>query len=386
MSSFSTRGSSAWDSLDEPPPSVRERSGTGLFLTALGAAFRRVPAWLVTWVLLLAMTLPLAQPWLTWFDSAIGSRYAPGSLVAGMDAPFRADHATAMGVLNSASGQAAGLVALLAMLLGVFAAGGWLTLLADERRGRGFTRFVHGGAQRFFCFARVWLASLALLALWNWVFYGMPWKRLVLGGLVGVPTDDLGQLESLGSELHAFALRLTQDGLFAGFALFTLAWAIYTRTRLVALGRWSVAIAGLRTLFVLLRHPLRTLRPLLLLFLTQLIVVSLVAGGLSRFIDRGLTDDPSLTRVAILLLISQLALIFREVSRGAGYYAALSVTRELLPPPQPGSVGGDQPLPTSSPSAAAPSIGGPGGPQYPIGDAGGDGDDAGDSGGTQVAF
>jgi hypothetical protein len=193
------------------------------------------------------------------------------------------------------------------------------------------------------------------LSILRWTLYEQPWKELVLGKLLHIPASDWGRLETLGSELDALRIGWAQDGLFAlGFAGI-LVWGVYTRTRLALFDTSSAIWAGWSAFWSLVLHPIRTLRPMMLLFLLEFVVL-LAAGAVSQWLDHGLDLTPSVGRIALMHLVAQLALMARQVTRGASYLAASDVCRKLSPP-----------LRHSDPWKT---IGGPGGPQYPV-----DGDD-----------
>ncbi|MEM7519137.1 MAG: hypothetical protein AAF368_19705, partial [Planctomycetota bacterium] len=101
---------------------------------------------------------------------------------------------------------------------------------------------------------------------------------------------------------------------------------------------------------------LRTLRPMLAIFLISIVVLTL-AGFVSSWIEGGLqgAQAPSAWRLVVLALIGQATLMLREVFRGASYGAAVRVSTELIAPPP-----GRDPWQSS--------VGGPGGPRYPIED------------------
>jgi hypothetical protein len=66
-------------------------------------------------------------------------------------------------------------------------------------------------------------------------------------------------------------------------------------------------------------------------------------------------EHPELLGTLFLLLIGQLVLIWRLIVRGARYYAAIEVSRDVV-------------RPIARPDPWKKSIGGPGGPRYPLGE------------------
>ena len=274
-------------------------------------------------------------------------------LVHSLSASFRHDHAQGLSQLNDATANLGAVLAFLAMLVGVFAAGGWLQVILERTHGRSLRRFFMGGARYFGRFLRFFVLSAALLALWSWLVYGDPWDRWVLGEWQGVPEDDWGELETLGSELHVRWLGWLRDGVHAVGFLLILAWGTFTRTRMALLDGTSTLKAGVLTFFGMLRHPIKTLRPLTLLFLLELLVVTVACGQFSLWLEEGLLERPSGGLVLAMLLTGLIALMFREIVRGARYHAAVKVSQEIV----------RRPPKLEDPWKA---IGGPGGPQYPV--------------------
>ncbi|MFT4539819.1 MAG: hypothetical protein ACI841_002213 [Planctomycetota bacterium] len=331
-----------------------------LFLRSLRMSLGRTPLWLMTSFMLLLLALPMALPWADWFDSTLAHRYEPGSMTHSLDETFRQDHAGPLAALKSSSSRSAAALALLALFVGVFAGGGWLQVIIERTRGQSLRRFFYGGSRYFWRFTRLALLTLVLLSGLHWLMYGWPWEQLVLEAMMGVPASDVAELETLDSELFVRRIGWFQDGLAAiGFALI-MCWGTYSRARLVLQDGSSAIWAGLCASWTLVRYPIRTLRPLILLLATEAIVVTLVLGTLTRQLDKGLVyastgeaEGPTGRgwRIGVMALIGIAALLWREVMRGASYHAALQVSREVVPP--------------RSDSDRWKSIGGPGGPQYP---------------------
>lgn len=346
---------------DEPVP-----TGPLLFLRSIRKVLSR-PLWLVTWVLLILLALPVGVIWHTWFRVAVSNRYqtdgvgeAQGAspfawddLVYTLTASFRHDHAQGLTDLDTITARLGAALALLAIFLGVFAAGGWLQVILERTHGRSLSRFFYGGARYFGRFLRFFLFSLLLFAAWNWLIYGSHWNHWVLHEWQGVNPGDYKKLEGLDSEMLVRQLGWLQDGVHAlGFALL-LAWGTFSRTRIALLDSRSVLKAGLLTIFRILAHPIKTLRPLGLLFVVELLIVTVLCGQSMLWLERGLKTQPSFGLVAAMLGTGLFALLWREIIRGARYHAAVKVSQEIVrrPPAQP------------DPWEA---IGGPGGPQYPV--------------------
>lgn len=324
-----------------------------IVLDALRITLGRPPVWLVVWALEALLAIAPAAMFHAWMSRAIAHRYEPGSLVANLDTVFRIDQRRSMDLLDGSTGELGAVLAVLAMLLGCFCAGGWLRVFLERTHGHSLQRFFLGGARYFWRFFRVMLFAIAVLALVSWVVYGPPWDRLVLEWWMKVAHADVDKLETLSSESTVTWLRWTQQGLYAiGFAL-VLTWGDFTRTRLALHDTSSAVWAGLCTWFTLARHPLRTLGPVAGLFVVEAVLV-FAAGILARNLEGRFTSHPDLYVVGLLLLIGQIVLVWRVVLRGARYNAAIAVSREVV-------------RPIARPDPWKESFGPPTGPRYPIG-------------------
>lgn len=341
-----------------PPPEPERPSrphGTGpfLFLQSIRSALGRTPLWLVTWCALSLLAAVAALPWYRWYAGATANRVAPGEAVYNLSEAFRFDHARQLATLDNATAELAVALAFAATLLGVFAAGGWLQVILERAHGVPLRRFFYGGARYFWRFFRVTILVMLALGLLGWITHGLPWERLVLGRLKGIPEADWSKLETLGTELQARKLGWLQDGVTAfGFVL-VMIWAVFMRTRLALHDTRSVLWAGGCTFFNLFRRPIKMLRPMLLLLLTEILVVSVFFGRVAKLTDTRLKDETSWKWIATMWVVGALALAFRQILFGARYQAAVKVSREII-------------RPTSRPDPWR-SIGGPGGPQYPVG-------------------
>lgn len=333
-----------------------EASGP-VFSRALFSAMGRVPIWFVVWATLLLFSLAVALPWHSWFEGAIGQRYAAGSVTAYLDEVFRFDHREGLSRLEAAAAETGSILAFGAMLLGAFFAGGWLQVLLERTRGQSLRRFLYGGARYFWRFLRVLVLTLLALALFGWLIYGAQFQEWVLGSWLGVPKSDWSRLESLDSEGALFAIRASQDALFALVFALTLTWGDYTRTRLALQGTYSAIWAGIQTFFTMLRHPIKTLRPLLILLLVEVLVIVSI-GAVIDWVEQGFSapegaEPAGVLRVWIVLGLSQAILMWRCVIRGARYHATAIISQEIV-------------RPLSRPDPWRESIGGPGGPRYPL--------------------
>lgn len=320
-------------------------------LHALRGAIGRIPLVVLGWMATLLLGLAAAVPWLEWFSGALAHHYAPGTLRNSLDEVFRVDHRDAFAALDASGDAQGGMLALLAMLLGVFQAGGWLQVVLEKTEGHSVRRFLWGGSRYFWRFLRVWLLTLLVLALATWLCFGWPWKRLFLEGLLGLADADP---ENLKSEAVAVRLGWFQDGSYATFVALVLAWADFTRTRLALRGTHSAVWAGFATFGLLARHPVRTLRPMLALLVLEVLVVALV-GHFVHGMNASFGAESTWFSLALLAALGQVALLFQALARGARYYAAVETSRALV-----------RPLAKKDPWARR--VGGPGGPQYPIDD------------------
>jgi hypothetical protein len=347
---------------DEPVP-----TGPLLFLRSIRKVAERPPLWLITWSMIALTALPVGVVWNTWFRDAVAHRYQPDvaseagdrfawdDIAYSLTASFTNDHAEGLSNLNKATANLGAVLAFTALLLGVFAAGGWLQVILERTHGHALRRFFLGGARYFWRFLRLLLLSAVLLALWKKLIYGDVWDKYVLGGLFGVPESDWGSLENLDSEWGMRRLEWLRDGCHAaGFAL-VLAWGTFARTRMALLDGSSVLKAGFLTGFAILFHPIKTLRPLMSIFLVELVLVTLLLGWVTRSLEGVLEASPSQGVVVAMLVVGLVGLMVREILRGARYHASVKVSQEIVRRPA------QQPDPWRA-------VGGPGGPQYPVGE------------------
>ncbi len=321
-------------------------------LTAIARAWRLPAAWGAYALGLLVLSMVVSLPTHRFVDELLEGRYAPGSAVHDLGTALRADHADALSQHWAHVASTQGLLALIAFLFGVFAAGGWLGALLDGPDRSQGRRFLAGGVRYFWRFLRLGLIVLVLVGLLRWALFEFPFERLVLEGWFALPTADTAQV---GSEGTALWIEWGQAALhFVLFGL-VLAWALLTRTRMALQGRRSALLTGLATLWTLIRHPYRTLAPLLSIFLIEALLVTAGLGAAARALDGGLAEDGAAWRVIALAACSLIALTISAVLMGARYAASVESLRALV-----------QPIPRPDPWQHR--VGGPGGPQYPIGD------------------
>lgn len=344
-----------------------KRPDAALFLRSLRAAIYRHKLWGSSWLFMLLLSIIPAMEVMGTMQRMVGNRYASSdaardldvslsSPTLGMSEIFRQDHSATLSQMQTSLSYGGAALALIALLFGCFAAGGWLQITFEQPDRQTLRRFAFGGGRYFGRFVRVALMTLVLLALVRWVFYGDPWKRLVYGLILGVPDHDWGRLETLPSEGQYSKLIWLRDGLAAITFVKVLAWAIYVRTRLALRDSRSVILAGIATYFTILRHPIQTMRPLILLLIVEVFIVVVALGWWHGTVENRFYADANGWHVLAFFGIAQLAAIWRQVTRGAYYHAAGRVSQALI-------------LPTDSkPDPWAKTIGGPGGPQYPIDD------------------
>jgi hypothetical protein len=160
-------------------------------------------------------------------------------------------------------------------------------------------------------------------------------------------------LETFTSEWSAVLVRWTQQSIYAiGFGL-VLVWGDYARTRLALHDTASAVWAGICTAFTMLRHPIRTLRPVAALFALEVLLV-VGAGILARRVEEVVSKGSGLGGVGLLLALTLFTLLWRIVLRGARYHATVQVSRQVV-------------RPIARPDPWKESVGPEGGPSYPIG-------------------
>lgn len=307
---------------------MAEAGGVRSF-AALRAALARPGLWSAVWLAQCLLALAPAVLFANWLAPELANRVAPYALFADLGSAFRTDHREKLNQIDASIGQLGALLVVAAVVLGAFTAGAWLSAFLAPQRTRGATALAAGGARFFGRFLRLVLLTGLLLALWTWLVQGPAWNQLVLRGLAGVPVGDFERLETLRNEDTALLLKQLREGLYALGVALVLVWGDFTRTRLALFDTRSASWAGLQSAGLLARHPLRALRPVLVLFLIEALIVLGLGLGAAR-IEAGLG---SLGHVIALFLLAQLALLWRILLRGARYHAIVGVTRELATPP-----------------------------------------------------
>jgi hypothetical protein len=330
-----------------------QADGRVVSLEALRAALGRPSIWLTILLVEILLAIGPALAWFAWMSDATAHRYAPGSLLSNLGANFRFDHREDIAALGSATGQMGAVLALAAMLTGCFFAGGWLQAFLERTHGESVRRFFYGGARWFWRFVRLLLLTLCLLAVCGWLVYGTPWNHLVLHLFFDVPASDYARLETLDSEQTVVTLRFVQSALHALLVALVLFWGDYTRTRLALHDTYSAVWAGLVTAWTLVRYPIRTLRPHVVLFALELFLVTGL-GFFARSVEGDIVRGANPWATAVLCATVIAALVWRVILRGARYHAAVQVSREIV-------------RPIARPDPWKKTLGGPGGPRYPIG-------------------
>lgn len=295
---------------------------------ALRAAAARPAVWSAIWIAEAALASLPALAYFAWLAPALEHRTAPRELFRELSTVFRFDQRAALAQLDGTIEQLGALLALVAMFVGAFAAGGWLTLFLSGSERRGLGEFVSGGLRFFGRFVRLIVLTGLLLALVTWLCKGAPWNQVVLRGIAGIPPRDFERLETLSSESAALFLRQLQACVYALGVALVLVWGDFTRTRLALFDTRSVVWAGIESALMIALHPWRSLRPMCALFVLEAAIV-FGFGALTYSIDGGIASG---TEVAALLVFGQLALAWRIVLRGARYHAAVSVSRALVRP------------------------------------------------------
>lgn len=346
--------------MNATPSRSKIRQGR-LFLLSLRVAWGRLPLWGSVALLLAVLSLVVAQPWHHWFQSLDGHRLQTGEEFGSLSEVFRQDHSEALAGLRRSTQATAGVLAVLAWVIGIFVAGGWLQVILERSHSQMMRRFCMGGARHFLRFLRLSLLLLFVLGLVRWVLYSAPFESLVLRQGLSLPATDLQDgrtLESLGSEATKDHILWLRDAVMWVAFLLIMAWGIFTRARIAVAGSRSVLVAGGWTMMSMLRHPVRTLGPLLGIAVVEAFVLLAVLGPLARWINGGIEDSPGTGRVWMLAVLGLMALALREITRGARYHAAVVVSKATIR--------------SSHHVDPWQSIGAPGGPQYPVNEEGDD--------------
>jgi len=286
--------------------------------------------WSIAALLELALALPPALLWDGWMRGALSNHYAPGELFGNLTTNFRFDNRTEMNALGDAAGLWMGFAALLAMLLGAFFAGGWTQLAFDGKQGPVVARAGTGARRFFWRYVRVWLVTLALLALWSWLMFDWPWRKVVLDWILELPASGGDRLEALTSEWSAVAVRLTQAGIYALGVALLLCCADYVRLRLAWKDGRSALLSWGGALAMVLRAPFKTLAPLTAIFVVEVVILCVVSWFSRRFEGQISLGEAGMGTVWLLVATTVVLAMLRCWLRGARYLAAAEVVRETV--------------------------------------------------------
>jgi hypothetical protein len=320
-----------------------------LFAQTIARAARRPIAWTFGAFAVAGMSLVTSLPVYRWFADTIKNKYEPEALLHHLDVNFRTDNAAGLDQLLRTVGTSADWMMVVAVLIGVFSAGGWLRTLADPD-AKGARRLFYAGAARYFWrFLRLAVVVVVLAGILGTLLFhdaSIAWQNEVIGGWPG------GKSELSDSERSVVWLEWGRNAVHLVCLALLMAWAIFVRTRIVLQNASSVVAAGAKTLWLMVRRPFAFLAPLALLTGLEFLFL-LASGGIARLFQSGFETDASLWRVFALFLLGAVVLCIREIFDGARYAAALEASR--------GHVRATAIDPWSN------RIGGPGGPQYPLG-------------------
>jgi len=327
----------------------RRSDSTPIFVRSLVRAFRRPIAWTFGLFALCGMSLVASLPVYRWFADTVKGSYDPSDQLHHLDVNFRTDHAEGLSQLFRTVGTSADWMMAVVVLIGVFSAGGWLRTLVDPRGHAARRLFYAGGARYFWRFLRFAVVVIVLLGIIGALLHHPDAVRFHNEALAGWPE---GKAERADSERAVVYVDWARDGLHLLLTFGVLWWASLVRTRVVLQNRRSVLLAAVQTTWLVLRHPIRTLRPLFLLTVVEGLLL-LGLGGIGRLINSGFEDGGSMWLVSGLFLTGAAMIAIGEIVQGARYAACVAVSRDFV---RPIAIDpwGDR-------------VGGPGGPQYPVG-------------------
>lgn len=284
--------------------------------------------WALAGALELCLALPPALFWHEWLRGVLAGRYAPGEQFGNLSTIFRFDQRSGLAAMGDDAGLWMGCAALASMLLGVWFAGGWVKLAFDEEDGPVVARAIPGARAHFWRFVRVWLITLALLALWSWMLFDWPWRTVVLDGILRLPESNGDRLEALTSEWSAVAVRLSQAGIYALGVALLLCCADYARLVIARRAGRSALAGWFSALWIVGRSPVRALAPLAAIFVLELAL--LAAASLFARAREGaiVLGEAGLGAVTLLVATTVALTLSRCWLRGARYMAAAELVRE----------------------------------------------------------
>ena len=148
-----------------------KRPDSALFLRSLRAAIYRHKLWGSSWLFMLLLSVIPAMEVMGTMQRMVGNRYASSdaardldtslsSPTLGMSEIFRQDHSAALSQMQTSLSYGGAALALIALLFGCFAAGGWLQITFEQPDRQTLRRFAFGGGRYFGRFVRVALMTL----------------------------------------------------------------------------------------------------------------------------------------------------------------------------------------------------------------------------------
>jgi hypothetical protein len=156
---------------DTRPPAL------GTLLAGVGLALSRPRIWLPLTALVILLSLvasyPVQDAAQSSFGHVAGFEQDRSLLESGVLPRWMFDD---QGRERNGMGSPSALapLMLLASLLGVLFAGGWMEIALHRRKEHGLMAFLGGGGQHFFPFLRLWVVALAGYAFCTWFVYGLP--------------------------------------------------------------------------------------------------------------------------------------------------------------------------------------------------------------------
>jgi hypothetical protein len=215
--------------------------------------------------------------------------------------------------------MALGFSGLAAFLLGIFAAAGWFEVLTRRDSRLGFRAFASGAGARMVRFVRLALISLLVIAGARWVFYGAP-ADLAIQWLTGGGSE----LTDFATEPRARIFQWAQSGAF----VLTLGGVVLvsdlSRSVMVVRGGRSALVAGFRGVVLFLRNPLASTAGAAVPFAAE--CASL--WGIGWGIDIAAAGEANDWNLAALFLLTQVAVVVREVARAGRLGALLAIARD----------------------------------------------------------
>ena len=208
--------------------------------------------------------------------------------------------------------------ALGAFLLGIFSAGGWLEVLSNREGRPGFRVFAAGAGGRFVRFLRLSVLALAAIFGARVLCYGAPslaLQRVLSGGT--------GELSDFPNETAVRYFELWRSIAFAGCVAWIVLVSDLSRAALVVRGGRSAIVAAARGLILFLRNPLSSAAAAGVPFAIELAFL----WGIAWLADRASEGEANDLNLAALFLVTQLAVVAREVCR-AGRLGALLALAE----------------------------------------------------------